>query len=275
MNRRGSPILLYHGVAGCGEDAIRDPLYALSLDAFRAHLAFLRARGCGAVTLGEFLARGGACGNDCVITIDDGLASAAAHLFPALVQAGLRAVIFPVAGMVGRRGWVTWAQLGEMRRAGFEVGSHGMTHANLAAVLPREAKEELAGSKRLLEDRLGARVSYLSLPGGYRGPSTAELAAEAGYEAICGSRFGRNSLPPDRLDLRRFCLRSADAAETVGRIMEGAFWPLAFRYVRERGKGIGRSLLGGRLYAAIRNRLIPAGAHTTLPRFPIQKENDK
>jgi peptidoglycan/xylan/chitin deacetylase (PgdA/CDA1 family) len=270
MNRRGSPIFLYHGVAGHGEDAIRDPLYALPLGSLRKHLSLLRARGCEAVTLGEFLSRGGACGNACVITIDDGLASAAARLFPEIARSGFRAVIFPVAGMVGRRGWVTWAELGEMLCAGFEVGSHGMTHANLAAAPPREAREELAGSKRLIEDRLGAPVRYFSLPGGYRGPSTGELAAEAGYEAICGSRFGYNRLPPDRFNLRRFCLRSADAAETVDRIMEGAFWPLASRYVRERGKGIGRSLLGGRIYAALRKRLVPAGAHTTLPRFPLE-----
>lgn len=272
MNRRGSPIFLYHGVAECGGDAIRDTLYAIPLEAILAQLALLRARGTGTVTLGEYCARGGACGGSCVITIDDGLESAATHLFPALAGAGMRAVVFPVAGMVGRKGWVSWSALEEMRRAGFEVGSHGMTHANLAAVPPREAREELHGSKRLIEDRLGAPVRYLSLPGGYRGPRTAEYAAGAGYEAICGSRFGYNGLPPDRRDLRRFCLRGADGAEEVGRIMRGAFWPLAPRYAGEWGKKLGRRLAGERLYAALRKTLIPAGAHATLPRFPPGKE---
>lgn len=101
MNRRGGPLLLYHGVAECPGDAIRDPLYTLPLAAVRAQLGLIREAG--AVTLGAYLARGGACGDSCVITIDDGLESAATRLFPALLDAGLAAVIFPVAGMVGRK----------------------------------------------------------------------------------------------------------------------------------------------------------------------------
>ncbi len=268
MNRRGGPILLYHGVAECGGDAIRDPLYSLPRGAVLAQIARIAARGGGSVTLAEYLARGGACAGACVITIDDGLASAAECLFPALLRAGLKAVVFPVAGMVGRRGWLSWGDLGEMLRAGFEVGSHGMTHADLAAAASAEAREELAGSKKLLEDRLGAPVRYLSLPGGYRGPATSGLAAEAGYEAVCGSRFGYNRLPPDRFDLRRFCLRAGDGgAGAIDRIMAGAFWPLAARYLAEGGKTAGRRLLGGRIYSALRRRMVPAGAHTTLPRF--------
>jgi peptidoglycan/xylan/chitin deacetylase (PgdA/CDA1 family) len=265
MNRRASPIFLYHGAEENGGDAIRDPLYSLPPALIRAQVAALREAGFSSVTLGEFLARGGDCAGGCVITIDDGLLSAATVLFPALAEAGFTAVIFPVAGMVGRKGWVDWAALAEMRQAGFEVGSHGMTHASLAGA---SAREELAASKRLIEDRLGAPVNYLALPGGYRNRATASRAAEAGYAAICGSRFGYNRVPADPMDLKRICLRRGDGPEAAAAFAAGALRGIAGRFARERGKEIGRAILGRRIYAALRGRLIPEGAHPSLPRFP-------
>lgn len=274
MNRRACPIFLYHGAAGNGGDAISDPLYSLSPASVRTQVSALRAAGCRSATLGEFLARGGACEGRCVITIDDGLASSAAVLFPALARAGFTAVIFPVAGMVDRRGWVDWAALSEMQRAGFEVGSHGMTHADLGAASPREVREELIGSKRLLEDRLGAPVRYLALPGGYRGHLTADFAVAAGYEAICGSRFGYNPVPADPMALRRFCIRRGDGDGMVTAVAAGEVRKIAGRLLRERGKELGRALFGRTIYAALRRRFIPAGAHASLPRFPAESDND-
>ena len=264
MNRRASPILLYHGAEESG-DAIRDPLYSLPPARIRAQIAALREAGFRSVTLGEFLARGGYCAGGCVITIDDGLLSAATVLFPALAGADLTAVIFPVAGMVGRKGWVDWTALAEMRQAGFEVGSHGMTHASLAAA---SAREELAASKRRIEDRLGAPVQYLALPGGYRSRATASYTAEAGYTAICGSRFGYNKVPAEPMDLKRICLKRGDGPEAAAVFAAGRPGRIAGRFMRERGKEIGRAILGPRIYAALRGRLVPEGACRSLPRFP-------
>lgn len=216
------------------------------------------------MTLGEFLARGGYCAGGCVITIDDGLLSAATVLFPALAGADLTAVIFPVAGMVGRKGWVDWTALAEMRQAGFEVGSHGMTHASLAAA---SAREELAASKRRIEDRLGAPVQYLALPGG--------TEPRDGVVRRGGRLHGDLRLP---LRLQQGP-RGADGSEkdlpeTRGRPRAAAVFAagrpgrIAGRFMRERGKEIGRAILGPRIYAALRGRLVPEGACRSLPRFP-------
>lgn len=272
MNKRKFPILLYHGVSECRDDAIRDPYYALPEASIRAQLSWLSGHRCVSLSLDEALSPAAGAEYAFSLTVDDGLKSSHSHLFPLFLEKRIRASFFPVAATVGRRGWVSWKDLDEMRRGGMEIGSHTMTHANLAETARDEALEELVSSRKLIEDNLGIRVKFLSLPGGYRGPLIAALAAEAGYAGVCGSEFGYNAVPIDRYRLKRFCLRGADDAEVVRRIMEGDFLRLAPRYLAERGRAIFRAILGRKAYAALRSRLVPPGVHTSLPRFPYESE---
>lgn len=271
MKKTRVPIFLYHGVSESGADAVRDPIYALPIAAIGAQIAWLRDHGCAAMPLDALRSSESQGGNPFVITIDDCLASAYTHIFPLLAGAGFQAVLFPVAGMVGQKGWVSWPELDEMRKSGMEIGSHSMTHANLAAIPPDELKQELGGSKKLLEDKLGAQVRFLSLPGGYRGSAVTSAAVEAGYEAICGSEFGYNRYGGDRYALRRFCLKRGDGEAAVRRVMGRSLAPLAARCLKERGRDLCRRLMGERLYAAVRGTLIPRGAYKGLPRFPVEK----
>src|SRR5437870_1551006 len=53
---------------------------------------------------------------------------------------------------------LSWDDLREMSRMGFEIGSHTVNHVNMAAVSLDEARRELVESRKTLEDRLGQRV---------------------------------------------------------------------------------------------------------------------
>ena len=268
MKKTRVPIFLYHGVSESDVDAVRDPIYALPIAAIGAQIAWLRGHGCAATPLDSLLSLPARDENAFVVTVDDCLASAYTRLFPLFAGAGFQAVLFPVAGMVGRKGWVSWRELDEMRRGGMEIGSHSMTHAHLTAITPHELNRELCASKKLLEDRLGVRVKFLSLPGGYHGPAVTAAAIEAGYEAICGSVFGYHRYGRDRYALQRFCFKRGDGDRMVRRIMGKSLTPLATRYLRERGKDMCWRLMGEGLYAAVRGTLIPRGAYKKLPRFP-------
>lgn len=74
-----------------------------------------------------------------------------------------------------------WPMLREMHAGGMTIGSHTRTHRTL----PNEPQEavwsELAGSKRALEEQLGAEVRHLSYPGGQFCRRTVAAAAAAGY----------------------------------------------------------------------------------------------
>ncbi len=268
MNRKAIPILLYHGISECREDGIFDPFYAMPAALLRAQINWLRSNGYLTVPLDSLLSASPPPEYSFIITVDDGLRSMYTHIFPVLKDAGYQAIIFPVTARIGKSGWVNWRELDEMHRGGMELGSHSVTHANLAGLSRKQLKSELEDSKKLLEDRLGVRVRYLSLPGGYGSSLVRLLAQEVGYEAICSSVFGYNRFPLQRYQLRRFCLRRNDDEATVRSIMRRDSLALLPRRIVEKGKGFSSLLLGRRLYSRLRSRFLPDEACKTLPRFP-------
>src|SRR5262249_14405581 len=96
-----------------------------------------------------------------------------------------------------------WRSIRELRAAGMEVGSHGMTHSRLTEFSPDACREELLESRKLMEDRLGHEVRYLAYPFGYLNDRVRAQAKEIGYLSACSVRIGFSSLLDDVLALRR------------------------------------------------------------------------
>ncbi len=121
-----------------------------------------------------------------------------------LAEHGLPATFFVPTGYVGTdhvfawdRGLprlpnLTWDDVGQMRRLGFEIGSHTVTHPDLGTVSGEQAIREFLESKAVLEDRLGERVRWLAYPFGGVNNFRADwlpLLKGAGYEG-CVSAYG-------------------------------------------------------------------------------------
>jgi hypothetical protein len=75
----------------------------------------------------------------------------------------------------------TWAMLAEMSRGGIAVGSHTRTHALLTNESPSRVRDEIAGSKALIEEKLGQPASYFAYPDGRFDVGTVQAVATAGY----------------------------------------------------------------------------------------------
>ncbi len=99
---------------------------------------------------------------------------------------------------------------------GLSVGSHGHSHRKLAGLDGDSQRRELAGSRQVLEDRLGREVAALAYPYGWPGTYTAEtkaLAAGAGYRAAFASLEGVNRQGEiDPFEIRRLNVGSGDSA---------------------------------------------------------------
>ena len=130
-----------------------------------------------------------------LLTFDDGHSSDYEIVFPALQDAGIRAVFFLITGRVGAPGYLSWEQVREMRRHGMEFGSHGATHAKMTALARNEAWEELTRSRRDIEDRMGEPTRVFSFPYGHYNAEIMRLAIESGYTACCISDHGTVKLP--------------------------------------------------------------------------------
>lgn len=134
------------------------------------------------------------------VTFDDGYDDNFVHALPVLVQNGIEASFYVTTGFLDRapdvmdrmrriRGMpvtpLTWNQLADIHRAGMGVGSHSITHANLAELDPRAVRVELRDSKRVLEDHLGEEIDSVAYPYGIPGRHvtgrTITEAQEAGY----------------------------------------------------------------------------------------------
>ena len=216
----GLRILLYHAVEEL------DPADRLSLrvspEAFRVQMALLREAGYQVVPLRSPL--DGADGNGTarvVITFDDGYASqlAAADVleefgYPATFFVAPRFLDGNAAGRDywERWGYMDWGQLRSLADRGFEVGAHSASHPErLTQCSSVEVEQEIAGAKRLLEQRLGGPVESFSYPHGAYNAAVERSVQEAGYRLACTSVAGINRDP-----WRWFALRRTEIAGTDG-----------------------------------------------------------
>ena len=92
---------------------------------------------------------------------------------------------------------LSWIELGELARAGVEIGSHGVHHDLHHSWQPREERlRELSESRRTLESRLGRPCRSFAFPNGdYLAESEVETAS-AGYTAAF-TTAGRTVAPND------------------------------------------------------------------------------
>jgi peptidoglycan/xylan/chitin deacetylase (PgdA/CDA1 family) len=122
---------------------------------------------------------------------------------------------------------MSWDQLGELRDAGWEIGSHTRSHPHLTQVLDDAAlRDELTESKAEVERRLGS-CETLAYPYGDYDERVVAVAGAAGY-AAAGTLPGRlhktRPLAWPRVgiyhgdDERRFRLKIARAMRLVRRL---------------------------------------------------------
>jgi peptidoglycan/xylan/chitin deacetylase (PgdA/CDA1 family) len=100
--------------------------------------------------------------------------------------------VFPWDRHLPRMPNLSWDDVREMSRFGFEIGSHTATHADMGRVSREQARFELAQSREDLERQLGRPVRWFAYPFGARAnwrPEWNDLLGEAGYEG-CLSGYG-------------------------------------------------------------------------------------
>ena len=102
---------------------------------------------------------------------------------------------------------MTWNQIQGLARRGHIVGSHTMTHPNLAHVDIAEARRELAESKQQMEAHIQGKIIHFSYPCPALSPNwteqTAEESRRAGYETAVTTSSGIARKGDNPLALKR------------------------------------------------------------------------
>ncbi len=224
---RSVPVFTYHKIAP-PPPATRDPFLYHSPSRFDEQLAALRQQGYASAALTEVPGVKGNAGRKAVITFDDGCADVLEHGLGPLARHQFQATQFLVSSFLGRTNeWdvakgdvperlMTEAQVREWLAAGHEIGSHSATHRNLRHLNPGEAREEISGSKKALEDRFGLEVRHFCYPYGSWNPAVRDLVAQAGYQTACTMRFGVNPAGASPFELRR--ITPLSSLETLAKV---------------------------------------------------------
>jgi peptidoglycan/xylan/chitin deacetylase (PgdA/CDA1 family) len=211
LDTSGLRILFYHRVS---DD--RDEL-AVGPKSFAAQMEYLASeayRVVDVVSAIDLLDSGEPLARTVALTFDDGYLDVAEHALPILSERGFSATVFVAPAVTDGRaafGWyaeqpplLDWDDIGELDRDGtLRFEAHSLTHPNLPALSVAAARQEIAGAKHELENRLGRVVQALSYPSGLFGQREERLAAEAGYRIAVSCEPGVNDRLTDHFALRR------------------------------------------------------------------------
>ncbi|MDX6337464.1 MAG: hypothetical protein QOG05_4804 [Streptosporangiaceae bacterium] len=147
------------------------------------------------------------------LSFDDGYASDVEVALPAVADRGLTATFFPLAGMLGRPGYLDAGGVRALSAAGMGVGTHGMSHRSWRGLDAGSEHEELAVARSLIGAAAGAPVSAAACPFGSYDRRVLGALRRHGYTQVFTSDRRRARagawLQP------RYSVRRGDTLETV------------------------------------------------------------
>lgn len=212
LSRRSGPLVLcYHAVSETWIHSLSVPPRLLAAQ-LRALLRWYRPLSADDVLSGH--RRG------LHITFDDAFRSVA-NAVPILTQLGVPATVFacsdyavdgrPLAvpelaseasARPAELATMTWDELRELTRSGFEIGSHTRSHPHLPNLDDASLRRELSESREQIEDELRTRCRVLAYPFGDQDERVRDAARRAGYTAAFA--LPGNFRRPDEFAIPRF-----------------------------------------------------------------------
>ena len=218
------PILMYHSISS----ADTKPLFVIghhregklrllnvSPQSFDKQMGYLKNDGYQVISLDDFV-EGDRLGKKfphktVVITFDDGYVDNYTNAFPILKKYHFPATIFLVSDIIGTNpNFLNWEQAKEMSQNGISFGSHTRHHAYLPSQSKEQMKDEITGSKHILEEHLGKPVYYFAYPCGGFNEQVKTITALAGYKAALTTNRGYDRYNIDLYELNRIHVNNWD-----------------------------------------------------------------
>ena len=275
------PILTYHSLDRSGS------VISVAPEAFVDQMAILCDQGFQGIRLSDLLnawdGKTTLPRRPIVITFDDGFANVLESGVPVLEDAGFTATIFPVAGYTGQtNSWpnqpsniphmplLTWADLHDLAKRGFEIGGHTLTHMPLSCLSIDEVKREIVQSKLLLEARLAKPVTTFAYPYGLITPASRRIVAEH-YRGACGVKLGVARPQEDHYVLKRVDVYYVKALPIFR--MLGTPWGKAYLCLRKWGRACQRVVGAPRVARSMFMKRAMLSQHTspTLEQSQVKK----
>jgi glycosyltransferase involved in cell wall biosynthesis len=212
----GTTILMYHAV---GSPEEKPSKYILPFSRLAQQMAVINHLRHNVISLEEYLA----CRREyrlppprsIVITFDDGYADFWDYAYPILKRYNYPATVFLVSDKVGKQNdWdrngslagrqlMGWLEIREMAKDAITFGAHTRNHLSLLELGAETLKEEVEGSRKVIEQELGAPVLAFAYPYGDYNEAALDTVVESGYQGACSIDPGTNSFFTPTWRLRR------------------------------------------------------------------------
>jgi len=216
-----------------------------SVEVFSQHMHWLRHSGYRTVDLAEAwagLESGTDLSKTVVITFDDGYRDFYMDAFSVMKQCGFTATIFLATDRIRETpsriegvDYLTWGEVRELHAEGIRFGSHTVTHPDLRSMGPDQIEFELACSKEIIEQNLGAPVQSFAYPFAFPEEDKRftrfleDLLENQGFENGVSTIIGRAGRKHNKFFLPRLPVNSWDDRWLLRAKLEGGYdwlhWP--------------------------------------------------
>jgi peptidoglycan/xylan/chitin deacetylase (PgdA/CDA1 family) len=147
------------------------------------------------------------------ISFDDGNASDVEIGLPALLERGMTATFYPLAGRLDEPGSLGREDVRRLHGSGMGIGTHGWAHVPWTGLSGASLHREVVEARRVLAEAAGALVSSAALPLGRYDGAVLQRLRVGGYAGVASSD---RTLAHDGSWWRpRFSARAGDTPESV------------------------------------------------------------
>jgi peptidoglycan/xylan/chitin deacetylase (PgdA/CDA1 family) len=226
------PILCYHNF-----NPTRPGSMNLTPQRFESQLKWLKENGFTVIPLKEVVdylqgKRQSLPVKSVVITADDGWQSDYTYLLPLIKKYNIPVTLFIYPQTISQgKNALTWDELKKLQQTGlFDIQGHTYSHPNFkqerkrlsSANYEKMVQAELVNSKKVLEEKLGGKISFLAWPFGIYDNYLEQQAAKAGYVmafTIDARTANKNYRP---MAQPRFMIVAGQSMKTFAAILNGA-----------------------------------------------------
>lgn len=206
------PILMYHGISKQDNESLCVTPYN-----FLKQIAYIKKMGYNVMSLDELVegmkSKRHFKHNTVVITFDDGYEDNYTNARCVLKDYDFPATIFLISNYIDKEGYLKSYQIQEMLKSGkITFGAHTRNHTYLPGIKDKIGlKDEIAGSKKDIEAKIGVKIDYFCYPTGGFTTQIKQIVKDARYKGACTT--GNRSVDrfnKDTYELKRIKVKNSD-----------------------------------------------------------------
>ncbi len=203
-----APILIYHSVRPHSENETElVKYYSVAPESLEKQFKYLKDNHYAVIKLEDLVS---ALNNKTklppkpvVLTFDDGWENQYKYAYPILKEYNYTATFFVYTDALDYDKFLTWQEINEMDDAGMTIAGHTKSHPYLYAMDDlNKIRDEIIGSKGIIQDRLGKPVTLFAYPFGHYNDNIIKILKENGFRAARSTYKGIYHSPQDLFTMK-------------------------------------------------------------------------